>query len=752
MNPGSGPRSNGVRTYEGLRRPDEKPNSGYEFDPRLIWVTIRRCWLWATPIGLALAALAAYGVYATFVPIYQATHLMEANQDFVVFRGVMPTSSNLAATEKQLITTDLVLDNVLTDPEIQATGHFVNMDDAKHSLRKNLGIGNAGTNSLLSISFKHPDPQTAALVCNKVTEAYLTQRDRLDSERVSNLESWLAPSIDLWKSEVQSHEKRVRELSKTALGFDPTQRVEGLENDLSILGSLRRDLANFIVEESVLEAKVAMHNAGIPDKTDIDVKLPELIIPEPTSAEIERFVSNDSTVKRHAARIAQQEAIVRSIEDRDMVRISRDYYNDLKSKIADTQKELDKAKEVARAKAADEIKSLATEVAQRERAAQIAQMQFSTKANMESNRKSEQEQLAALKAKRAIIQQEYDEEKARLEQHGGDAADLHFAQEDREIAVGILGQLNQRLAAIRTERRRGSGVHTLAAATVPTRPIEPMPTKNMAVAGAGAFAIPFLLGLLWEFRSQRICDAAALGSKDLAPVIGEVARIPTKVGVGKRQRVFEESIDTLRANLMLSKDTQGVRTIAIASSMSGEGKSSVASQLAISLAKACGKTVLLIDADLRSPDQHDIFGLEMGPGLAKVLSGEATFDEAVDRTLGDLVHVMPAGHMNMSPHRLLNASALRELLDDALAQYSYVVVDTAPVLAAGETLAVAAETDATLVCVMRDVSRTDTVVRSSRRLEAAGANVVGTVFSGVPYSNYAYRYGDYRYLSPKPRA
>ena len=53
---------------------------------------------------------------------------------------------------------------------------------------------------------------------------------------------------------------------------------------------------------------------------------------------------------------------------------------------------------------------------------------------------------------------------------------------------------------------------------------------------------------------------------------------------------------------------------------------------------------------------------------------------------------------------------------------------------------------------MRDVSRTDTAVRSSRRLEAAGANVVGTVFSGVPYSHYAYRYGDYRYLAPKQEA
>jgi Mrp family chromosome partitioning ATPase len=132
------------------------------------------------------------------------------------------------------------------------------------------------------------------------------------------------------------------------------------------------------------------------------------------------------------------------------------------------------------------------------------------------------------------------------------------------------------------------------------------------------------------------------------------------------------------------------------------------------------------------------------------MMGEAKFEDAVDRSLGDLVHVLPAGRMSLSPHRLLSASGMRDLVDQALEKYNYVIVDTAPVLAAGETLAVASVTDATLLCVMRDVSRTDTVVRSSRRLEAAGANLVGTVFSGVPSRQYAYRYGDYRYFNAQP--
>jgi Mrp family chromosome partitioning ATPase len=98
----------------------------------------------------------------------------------------------------------------------------------------------------------------------------------------------------------------------------------------------------------------------------------------------------------------------------------------------------------------------------------------------------------------------------------------------------------------------------------------------------------------------------------------------------------------------------------------------------------------------------------------------------------------------------MSESAVQELLDESLQHYSIVIFDTAPVLAAGETLAIASAVDTTLLCVMRDVSRMESVSRTTRRLEAAGANVAGTVFSGVTARQYAYRYGDYHYASAIP--
>jgi capsular exopolysaccharide synthesis family protein len=179
--------------------------------------------------------------------------------------------------------------------------------------------------------------------------------------------------------------------------------------------------------------------------------------------------------------------------------------------------------------------------------------------------------------------------------------------------------------------------------------------------------------------------------------------------------------------------------------MSGEGKSTAVSQLAISLAKASGRTVLIVDADMRCPDQHDVFGLPLEPGLNEVLRNAVPLHDAINRELGDLIHVLPAGRLKASPHRLISPSSIKELLDDALQHYGYVIFDTAPVLSAGETLAVASSVDSTLVCVMRDLTRMDSVVRTTHRLEASGARVVGTIFSGVTPRQYTYRYGDYKY-------
>jgi len=219
--------------------------------------------------------------------------------------------------------------------------------------------------------------------------------------------------------------------------------------------------------------------------------------------------------------------------------------------------------------------------------------------------------------------------------------------------------------------------------------------------------------------------------------------LPSDSNQHRDRRLFHESYETLRNNLFLSQETKATRSIAVVSGMTSEGKSSVASQLALSLVRSTDEPVLLVDADMRCPEQHDLFGLEPGQGLGEVLAGELNLTDAIDTTANNKLHVLTSGSSPEFYRSHVTPKNMQALIEEALQQYRYVILDTSPVLSAGESLAIACSVDATLLCVMRDVSRIDAVLRTTQRLKSSGANIVGCVFNGLPAWQYSYRYGTY---------
>ncbi|TWU44320.1 Tyrosine-protein kinase YwqD [Novipirellula aureliae] len=714
------------------------------FDPWILWVTFRRCWFWALPLGILLGGFSVYYVNRTFVPTYRASHLLEANEDFVVFKGVMPTINDLARTEKPLFFNPIILDPVLSDPEFRIAPSLSDPGKAEAAMRKNLTVASAGTAARLIVSYEDTDPEAAALICNAIVESYLRQRDSFDNSRVNNLERWLEPEIQRWKQEVTERQRLVQSLSKQTLGYAPGENAASLESDsnLSLMARLRDEIADLNVQLAVMDAQLAMH-----DKEGSDFEPEAEILAEtalsaarkPSEANIMALVNADPEVLEAKSRIARYKKISLDMEQNDLVRIRREYYNENLARISEWEEVLKKAQEVAREAATAKLEQLAADELKFAQSEQIRQKEIGVRLKKVSEKKNRQQ----LQSRLSVLQNQYEAERMRLEQFGGATAELQFAQEELSVANDVLRKLRDRVAAIRTERRQDGAVRSIAKATPPRTPVEPIPLKKMAVFGLGAMMIPFLFGLLWEVRVHRVTHSTAVGHLD---VMGEVAKLPTGNKNSKARRVFEESVDSLRANLLLSTDWKHVRSIAVVSSVSGEGKSSVASQLALSIANATAETVLLVDADLRCPDQHRLFGLEMGPGLCSVLDGTTSLSDAVDTSLGERFHLLPAGLLKTSPHRTIGPEAFNRFMNEACKRYRYVVIDTAPVLSAAETLTVGAAADATLLCVMRDVSRQDATQLTARRLQAAGATVTGTVFSGVATQEYSSRYGDYNYF------
>ncbi len=148
---------------------------------------------------------------------------------------------------------------------------------------------------------------------------------------------------------------------------------------------------------------------------------------------------------------------------------------------------------------------------------------------------------------------------------------------------------------------------------------------------------------------------------------------------------------------------------------------------------------------MRSPDIHRIFQIDLEPGLAGVLDGSARLREAINRHWSEHVHILPAGKLTRSPHKLLGSDRFHRLLEQARLHYRFVIVDTPPVLAASEAMVMARDADGTLICAMRDVSRESHIKMTYKRLISVGARPIGTVLNGVPARQYARRYGSYAY-------
>lgn len=280
-----------------------------------------------------------------------------------------------------------------------------------------------------------------------------------------------------------------------------------------------------------------------------------------------------------------------------------------------------------------------------------------------------------------------------------------------------------------------------------------IPWIIMAMGGLAGFVVPFFLAFLWEIRVKRINDSAGIEDDAKIPIIGEIASLPTR-RIGVRNgihtagiRLFEESIDSLRTSFMVADQLKDSRVIVITSAVSQEGKTSVVSQLAISIARATGKRTLLVDGDMRSPDIHKVFSTngqsEDFIGLSDVLADDVDLADVVRETFTKNLDVLPAGRLRCSAHTLVGNGHFKGFLNRAANLYEYILLDTPPLLAAAESVVMASHADASILCAMRGTSRLGQVRKAYRRLVQANADPAGVVLSGIPLKKYAYDYGEY---------
>lgn len=208
-------------------------------------------------------------------------------------------------------------------------------------------------------------------------------------------------------------------------------------------------------------------------------------------------------------------------------------------------------------------------------------------------------------------------------------------------------------------------------------------------------------------------------------------------------RLFSESIRSIRTSLSLLGLDRPMQILAVTSSIPEEGKSTVSSNLSFACRQL--ETVLLIDADMRKPTIAKRFGLPaFQPGLANYLAETETLEDCIVHDEQSGIDIMPAGTIPLNPLELLSSPRVAALLTELRGRYQKIIIDTPPVHAVSDALVLSRLSDAVVMVVKADQTRSGLVQLSLSKLVNAHARVVGVVLNDLDLKN-AERYGSYGY-------
>jgi capsular exopolysaccharide synthesis family protein len=209
-----------------------------------------------------------------------------------------------------------------------------------------------------------------------------------------------------------------------------------------------------------------------------------------------------------------------------------------------------------------------------------------------------------------------------------------------------------------------------------------------------------------------------------------------------------EAYRSVRTALYFSTSGEVNKIVQVTSPVAGDGKSTLAGNLAVAIANS-GKRVLLVDADLRRPTVHKVFGINNKNGVSTVVSGVCQLEDACHATEVENLTILTCGPRPDNPSEMLLSPEFEQLLEYVRAAFDFVVIDSPPILAVTDPASVAARADGVIVTLRLAKRSRDLAKRAVDQLQNVGANILGVVVNGVDsvesYGYRSYSYGGYGY-------
>ncbi|QDS96944.1 polysaccharide biosynthesis tyrosine autokinase [Adhaeretor mobilis] len=712
---------------------DPQPNAGKGDDSALQTNLLSIAWQarWLLLLTVLLGVGCAWLYLQRVVPRYTSVsriYVERSLPQIFASDAQRGTSSSYLYTQAELITSTPVLAAAANAPESSQLETFRSTDNPIGLLKKNLSVQVGKNDDIINVMIELPSAEDAAQIVNSVVDAYISKY--AEERRTDTVEV-----LNILRNEKQ---RRDAELE---------QRIEALEK----FRGQNAALAVQVGEENVITKRFAALASEL-DRVEL-----ALLDSKARHNRTQQMLESPSLRPFLLELASGQQSVAQDISLENRLQV------DLEKQIQDIQLQIDALRATwgdghTRVKLA-----LQSKAAMEERLAkQLEATEERKKAIVSAYVETVSQEHQLLEQKREELQRSYDKQFKLAMQVNSQAAKLTTLENSLARTVRDVDRVDEQIKGINlTEDVGAMNVSIMEVARASSEPTYPIPARFLAIGALLGGLTGFGLAWLRDLMDHRLKSIEEIAATLQLPVLGA---LPLSAGKDDRHEtgrvvlthprsMAAESFRTLRTAIHFGLTRDDAKVIAITSPSPGDGKSVVASNLALTMAQA-DQRVLLIDADMRKPKQHEVFEIQVEHGLSSVLAERRPADEVIQRTEVDTLDLLPCGSRPTNPVELLNNGYFSELLHELQQKYDKIVIDSPPVMPVADARVISAQTDATILVLRADCSTRRMSVAARDELWRVRAQRIGIVVNAVPgrkqanYSQgYGYGYGNYGHSS-----
>jgi polysaccharide biosynthesis transport protein len=698
-----------------------------------IWYAIRRRWLTILVLGLGLGGLGAAAAWYIVPAKYTATATLRLNP--VPPRGVNETNEDYANLRLYLATwvkSDPVLNAALAKPEMDQLSEINAQGKGRLAWMKSAALVDDKTGlQVLRLSLSGDQPDETAKAVNEWAatcgQVYAESEETKLKERIKQVQkSYQDGTRQLREKKNQLQSQRDR------LGLkDPVALAKELDSTQDLLKGLQ-------VQRTLLELDQTKSESEL-NQLKERIKAPEKLTISPSAVEeaVNKEMKEDVLTKAQLDSLVKAQAEIADLQSR-LIPADRESHPEVVSRrnqIAAVQRLVAKEKEVQRP------------VVEKQLRAKALDDLISEAAKTSGHLDGDKSQLLTLGTKINELEAVAAKLRAGGQAAGASGGEVDGPQAEVSALDAEVRKLGEELASLESSLPVTPRLTVTEAAAPPMNPVSDKRIKAACGAFLGLFGLVFLGVAATEFRTRRVYKAEDVSRGLGLPLMGTVPALSAKAratapaaGDGSMGPLIE-SMDGIRTRLLHAGRSEPLHVVMVASAVSGEGKTTLASHLAASLARG-GRRTLLVDGDLRNPAAHRLFGMAAGPGFSELLRGEVEPGQVVQNTPLENLSLLAAGACDAQAlQALAQEGILRNVFGELKEQYDFLIVDVSPILPVADALLIGEHADAVILSVLRNVSRLPAVHAAQQRLASLGIRVLGAVVIGEGME----AYGQVRY-------